>query len=283
MRIEITHSTRYTYSSPVLLEPHSLRVKPRHDAAQQIQTFDLEVFPQPLGRSEFVDLDGNSVIRVWFSEAVPALELKSHSVIDTTRDDPFDFLLQAGATSLPVRWSTQEDRHLAIYRMRRQPSRPVDELVACILDEVGHVTTLFLTTLSRRIAETCRHIRRPMGEPNAPSVTLIRQAGACRDLAVLFLDAARAAGLPARFVSGYLAAAAAEPSLHAWAEVFLPGAGWRGFDPSQGLAVADRHVAVCAAADPGDAYVVDGTFLGSEVVSNLQADIDLHLPLAASA
>lgn len=282
MRIEIIHRTQYAYSSPVVLEPHCLRVRPRYDPLLDVHAFDLEMDPWPAGMSEYVDLDGNSVLRVWFTEPVTKLFLRARMVVETRRSDPFAFLLQASATSLPIRWSLRDDQQLAVYRMRRHPSRPVDDLVAELIDEVGGVTTLFLTGLARRIAASCRQVRRPTGEPNTPSITLMRQSGACRDLAVLFVDAARAAGLPARFVSGYTVAEASDPTLHAWAEVYLPGAGWLGFDPTQGLAVADCHVAMAAAADPRDASMLEGSFLGKDAVSTLSAAVDMRLPLAAS-
>ena len=101
--------------------------------------------------------------------------------------------------------------------------------------------------------------------------------GACRDLAVLFVACCRAVGLAARFASGYAHSETAQPTeLHAWGEVFLRGGGWRGYDPGLGLAVADRHVTVAAAADPRDAAPVTGTFRGDGVTASLAAEIELE-------
>ena len=93
-----------------------------------------------------------------------------------------------------------------------------------------------------------------------------QRQGACRDFAVLFIDACRCVGLAARFVSGYQDAyrSMGKRDLHAWAEVYLPGAGWRGYDPTRGLAVADHHVAVAAAADPQNAAPVTATYRGRQ-------------------
>ncbi|HEV2448249.1 MAG TPA: transglutaminase-like domain-containing protein, partial [Candidatus Sulfopaludibacter sp.] len=110
-----------------------------------------------------------------------------------------------------------------------------------------------------------RHVVREDGPPLPPDVTLREGAASCRDLAVLFCAACRAHRLAARFVSGYERAAAFEEQseMHAWAEVYLPGGGWRGYDPSRGLAVSTGHIAVAAAADPQLAAPIIGAYRGS--------------------
>ncbi len=116
---------------------------------------------------------------------------------------------------------------------------------------------------------------REEGLPKRPSETLASQEGACRDLTVLYLDLCRWQGLAARFVSGYWRGGKASERryLHAWAEVYLPGAGWRGFDPSSGLAVGDDHIAVAASPDPDGAAPVFGTYGGGDI----QAALEWHL------
>ena len=103
-------------------------------------------------------------------------------------------------------------------------------------------TLSFLLALSRQIFQTCRQVIRPYGPPWPSDQTLSSQEGSCRDLAVLFCDACRVMGIAARFVSGYECASAdrQDSYMHAWAEVYLPGIGWRGYDPSRGLAVSNR-------------------------------------------
>ena len=110
-----------------------------------------------------------------------------------------------------------------------------------------------------------RYIIRDVGAPHPAETTLRGQEGSCRDLAVLFCAACRAVGLAARFVSGYERDASLQENgdLHAWAEVYLEGAGWRGYDPSRALAVAASHVAVAASSDPLLASPISGTFRGS--------------------
>jgi transglutaminase-like putative cysteine protease len=132
-----------------------------------------------------------------------------------------------------------------------------DSLVA----QAGNDAQTFVSQLATYVHKTCRQIVREDGEPLAPKDTLARGEGSCRDLTVLYMDMARAAGFAARFVSGYLAGGN-EHELHAWAEVYLPGGGWRGFDPSLGLATADRHIAVASAATPRGAAPVTGSYRG---------------------
>ena len=117
------------------------------------------------------------------------------------------------------------------------------------------------------------------GVPHAPVTTIESGGGACRDLAVLFVECCRAMGLAAQFVSGYVLLDTPEseepPDLHTWGEVYLRGGGWRGYDPSHGLAVADRHVVVAAAAYPVDAAPVTGTYRGKDVGVTLETQVQL--------
>jgi transglutaminase-like putative cysteine protease len=143
----------------------------------------------------------------------------------------------------------------------------------------------FLGELCQRIASTMTQEVRETGGAMPAGQTLALGRGACRDLSVLFMDACRAVGIAARFVTGY---ELGDPSdgdhdLHAWAEVYLNGAGWRGYDPSQGLAVADRHVAVAAAAEPAEAAPTVGSFRGTNVSSTLDTIIRVKVPTYADS
>ncbi len=120
---------------------------------------------------------------------------------------------------------------------------------------------------------------REHGAPRPGEDTLARKEGSCRDLTLLFIEACRSLGIAARFVSGYHAGAPDQGPryLHAWAEVYLPGAGWRGYDPSHGLAVAQQHVAIAAAATPQLAAPVSGKVRGDDFTSSLEAQIDIQV------
>ena len=137
---------------------------------------------------------------------------------------------------------------------------------------VEHNTTAFLMQLADRIHHDFQHVGRFEGEPMAPEQTLAGLSGACRDTAMLFVAACRSQGLAARFVSGYSIhhpPEVTEHELHAWAEVYLSGAGWRGYDPSLGLAVADGHLVLATAPDHILAAPVTGTYRGTGVTSTM--------------
>lgn len=252
MRISVVHSTVYRYDNLVSLGPHIFRLRPREDATQRLLQYAIEVEPQPLGRSELVDLDGNAALEAWFDAPTEQLAVRTSFQVETLRENPFDFVLTAESYDEPLRQA------LSPYLERGLCKEAGD-----LGDGAAHPLD-FLARLSGRLYREFRHITRDGGPPNAPEATLREGAGSCRDLAVLFCAACRARGLAARFVSGYEQAASMERAqMHAWAEVYLPGGAWRGYDPSRGLAVAQGHVALAAAADPRLAAPVAGVYRGA--------------------
>jgi transglutaminase-like putative cysteine protease len=176
--------------------------------------------------------------------------------------------------------SGEFERALAPYQQRFHPDESVTAFAKSVQRDANDQTLPFVTALARRIAERSQPTVRLDGDPQSPGLTLSEGVGACRDLAVLFIDACRAVGLAARFVSGYYVGPVDGDRryLHAWAEVFLPGAGWRGFDPLQGIAVADQHIAVAAAAHPSGAAPISGTLRG--VSSVVSPEVELQIEVA---
>ena len=260
MKIAVTHSTHYRYQGPVYPEPHTFRLRPREDGAQHLLQYALEISPEPAGRTECLDQDGNVVVETWFRNPLLELAVKSSFQVETRRENPFDYVPNGPPAAYPEPLRAA----LAPYREAADVPGPVAEFVRDIGGVRGD-TLPFLTALNRRLFDTFRHVVRDDGPSNPPEVTLRDQEGSCRDLAVLFCSACRTLGIAARFVSGYESGAVfdAQPQMHAWAEVYLRGGGWRGYDPSQGLAVSTGHVAVAAAADPRLAAPVSGTYRGA--------------------
>jgi len=253
VRISVTHAIVYRYSGTVYLEPHTFRLRPREDGAQHVVRHALAISPAPAVRTECMDQDGNVVAETWFDGPVETLSVESAFTVELLRANPFDFLLRD--------YSEGVRASLAAYL--REPAPEVRDFAAAIAVEAGHPLD-FLTALNRHIAREFRYKARETGAAHAAEVTLRTREGSCRDLAVLFADAARARGIAARFVSGYECASRTDQAnMHAWAEVYLDGGGWRGYDPSAGLAVSTGHVAVAAAAEPALAAPVTGTFRGS--------------------
>jgi transglutaminase-like putative cysteine protease len=264
MRISVVHATRYRYSQPVYLEPHTIRLRPREDGSQRLLAFALDITPAPAGRSHSLDQDGNVITHVWFEGLTDELHLNSSFQLETLRDNPFDFLLLAGDRDVPLQYEESLRPALAPY-LGNDHDPAIREFARQIAVEADWHTVACLTALNRKLFQTTRHVRRHDGPPHPPARTLAEREGSCRDTAVLFCAACRAIGIAARFVSGYEREAAVEDNgdLHAWAEVYLQGGGWRGYDPSRGLAVGAAHVPVAAAADATLAAPVSGTYRGN--------------------
>lgn len=276
MRFEVTHASRFRYSRPVFLEPHQVRLCPRWDGAQRVLEFSVEVDPKPAGLSTTLDPEGNTVLEAWFTDLTDQLTITTRFSVETCRSNPFDYLLLAGGQRLPVYYGEDTGRLLQ-YLSPDYGATNVAALADELSQEANGDTTAFLLALNSRLYNGWEVIIREEGAPFAAEETLALKQGSCRDLSVLFIEACRSVGLAARFVSGYQQGDPVQDAryLHAWAEVYLPGGGWRGFDPTLGLAVADAHVAVAATARPADAAPLHGTFRGTGATSELVADIQL--------
>jgi len=278
VRFTVRHQTRYEYSAEVKLGPHVLRVQPRQDGSVHHCQVRLAVEPAPALQTHYVDVEGNAAIGLWFLGSTRFLAVDVQIDAETSRSNPYDFLLTDEALRLPLDYSSAHRVHLEPYLVRAPSSRAVDELVDTLRAASGTKTVAFLDRLNWYLCENVRRIVREDGVPWPPERTLRERRGACRDVATLFIDACRTVGVAARFVSGYqLGDPQCGPRfLHAWAEVYLPGGGWRGYDPTKGLMVSGEHLPVAAAAIPADASPIVGTFIGPAVESNMTADVALR-------
>lgn len=266
MHYHLCHTTTYNYDRPVALTPHLLRLHPRASGDQSMRQHQLVINPQPLNTSLSLDVAGNTVTQIWFppEQLITSLAITATTEVITHRQNPFDYILESWAVEFPLDYPasllSQLQGYLAPLGLAASPDPLVGELAATIQQEVDHNVGLFLTTLTQRIYNRCTYQLRETGQPQVPSITWQNKTGSCRDFTVLFMAACRSVGLATRFVSGYTEG---EPKatkyLHAWAEVYLPGGGWRGFDPTLGLVVADRHIPLAAAALPQDATPIAGS------------------------
>jgi transglutaminase-like putative cysteine protease len=278
MLFTIKHQTRYRYSGPVRLSPQLLRFHPREDGAQRVIDHQLNVAPAPQGKNEHIDLEGNRVTQVWFEHETDHLDIAVSMQVETLRTNTFDFILASEAATLPI--NHEHDLICArAYLERIEPDDAVTAFAAELSLAAERYTLSFLDRLSRRLFSEFTQIHRDMGKPQSPAFTLQSRRGACRDLAVLFVDCCRAEGIAARFASGYQMGnlKSERRHLHAWPEVYLPGAGWRGFDPTHGEAVADTHVTVAAAASARDTMPVSGIFNGGGVSSSLDYTVEIQV------
>ncbi|MFP4354995.1 MAG: transglutaminase N-terminal domain-containing protein [Phycisphaerae bacterium] len=278
MLLHVEHRIELTYSAAVHLEPLTVRLRPRSDDAQQLVHFEMQVQPAPAGTCQALDAEANVVDLLWFSDPVESLQLHVNSRTRTTRRNPWDFILpHAEGLKLPIEYRPHIAARLGPYCRNDNLDPSVARLAETLGDKTGHKTLDFLRHLADTIEPFEKQVRR-LGDPWLAAKTLASRAGTCRDTAVLFIEVCRCVGLAARFVSGYCPSDVADTTeLHAWAEVFLPGLGWRGFDPGLGLAVAENHVALAGGINPAAAAPTEGTYRGTGVSSHLQYHIEMSV------
>ena len=265
-RLYISHVTEYLFSHPVTLLPHRLLLRPRENHNVRIEASNLEILPAHTLQWKRDVLD-NSVAVAAFSEPSDRLRIASSVVIQHYEDNPFDFLVDDYAVIHPFDYSMQERAELAPFQQLVYPSdREMIQrwLIGLSLRWPMETFTL-LDRMNREIAAGfCYRMREEAGV-QSPALTLAANSGSCRDFAALFMEACRYLGLASRFVSGYLFMPASETgnaATHAWAEVYLPGAGWKGFDPTSGEVTGNRHIAVAVANHPEAVPPVAGSYLG---------------------
>jgi transglutaminase-like putative cysteine protease len=278
MKITATHSTVYRYDFPVFLEPHIFRLRPRMSSAQRLLAFDVQISPTPAGTTECLDQDGNLALNAWFGGPTQELRVTSWFTVEMLRENPFDYVIAGESLNLPLWYREPLCAALTPYRQDGHVAESVKQFAQSVAAGAQWNALWFLTALSRQVFQTCLQVTRPYGPPWPSDRTLSSREGSCRDLAVLFCDVCRVMGIAARFVSGYECASAAsqESYMHAWAEVYLPGIGWRGYDPSRGLAVSNGHVAVAAGFDHDLASPVAGWYSGGSP-SQMQASLNLQV------
>lgn len=265
MLFDITHRTTYAYADAVKLTPHVLRLRPRADAHQTLQAFEQIVTPKPQGSARAIDVDGNTIDKLWFDAATDRLKIETRSYVETHLTNPFHFLLEPWAVSLPIDYPTSLRSQLQPYLQHQGFEDAITpQLARDLWSEARGNTVSFVSLACQLIYRECDYILRETGDPFPAGLTWQQKRGSCRDFVVVLAEICRAANLAARFVSGYQAGDpdTTEHHLHAWAEVYLPGAGWRGYDPTLGLAVSDRHIALASSAYPRYAAPVEGSVRG---------------------
>lgn len=278
MHFNVRHTTVYRYSDTVPLGPHVIRLRPRYGAGLHVSRWSMQILPEPVGHTEMIDASGSLADLVWFGAPASELTIVTQFEARTAPANPFGYIVtEPGALRLPARYA-EHNPLLAPYRKPEGRSGPVVRLAAKLARKADGNTQQFLAELASHLAGFEKVIRES-GAPKPPGQTLAERSGACRDLTVLFMEVCRCQGLAARFVSGYWRGSkpGERKYLHAWAEVFLPGAGWRGYDPSIGLAVGDGHVPVASAPDSSGASPIAGSFGGHNVRARMEWTIRIEV------
>jgi transglutaminase-like putative cysteine protease len=275
MRFTVRHETTYRYSVPVQLTRHVVRLTPRPESGRVLWR-TLNAQPEPSARSEHLDQFGNLVTELGFSGSTHALHIDSQFEFETFVPAP----LTPPWAALPW-WGDPQDG-LGLYRSSALADPTVQRFAQELASRVGHAPLAFLDELTHTLLTRTDQRERLAGDAHSAAATLASGQGACRDLAVLFIAVCRCLGMAARFTSGYLAPLGydMQRQLHAWPEVFLPGLGWRGWDPSQGQRVLDAYVPLCAAPHQAATMPVEGGYYFSGSLVNTTLDFKLRISAA---
>lgn len=268
MLLQIDHTTEYRYREPVSLTPHRLRLLPRSSAGIYLLRSELTIQPKSSVRWN-LDLEGNIVGLATFPSLADRLLISSTILIEQKLTNSFDFLLEERALSLPITYEEKEIELLAPFLKERDgdsAGQVGDFLQPFLNGTAANASTLGeLTSLNRAIPAFFRYTERHEEGVRMAWETMALREGTCRDFAHLFMEAARFLGIAARYVSGYLCSSPdsrGESHTHGWCELYLPGAGWRGFDPTNGILAGAHHIAVATSVTAGEIPPVEGSFCG---------------------
>jgi transglutaminase-like putative cysteine protease len=267
-RYKILHRTYYNFSDKVTLGPHYLRLRPRADYDLRVESAILKISP-PATLLWSRDVEGNSVATATFKEPASQLSIESEVMVHQFNEDPLDFLVADYAINYPFTYKPEDLVLLSPYM--DVPDRETKEKLSVWLTNIWQPgepiqTYTLLQKMGTYIYQNLTYRLREEPGVQSAGQTLYSGTGSCRDFATLFMAASRYLGLASRFVSGYLHTPPSSVnygSTHAWAEVYLPGAGWKGFDPTIGEMAGTEHIAVAVARSPEKVPPVEGTFIGT--------------------
>ena len=288
-KVSLTHYTGYTFARPVNVTPHVVRLRPAPHSRTPIEAYSLDVSPANHFINWQQDPFGNWVARLVFPEKIDHLSITVSLVADLMVINPFDFFIEEYAEYFPFDYEPSLKADLAPYL------RPVDDSEQAgiwkqalpALPENGVPTVQFLAGLNSAVHRDVAYDVRMEPGVQTPDETLHRAIGSCRDSAWLLVSLLRKYGLAARFVSGYLVQLAADqkaldgPSgtevdftdLHAWTEVYIPGAGWVGMDPTSALFAGEGHIPLSATPHPSSAAPIEGTTEPVEVTFDFRNEV----------
>jgi transglutaminase-like putative cysteine protease len=278
-RIRISHSTEYHYHEPVTFGPHRAMLRPREGHDVHIASARLEI--ELGGNVRWLrDIYGNSIAVLTFNEPALSLKLLSEVQVDLYDDSPIDCLIDPSAHSYPFQYAANEQVEIIPYRL---PSYPHDgpAVQKWLLDLYGPGqmvnTSDLLNELNTRIYESFQYVRREEPGVQLPCQTLAWGSGSCRDYAVFMMEAARHWGFGARFVTGYIQMGEGQHgATHAWTEIYIPGAGWRGFDPTNNKLVGSEHVSVAVACEHDKASPLSGSWEGpSDAFARMEVSVQV--------
>jgi transglutaminase-like putative cysteine protease len=266
----VRHITTYRYRQPVGFGEHRMMLRPRECHDQRVLEARLEITPKPMNLRWTQDVFGNDVAIARFAGMAQTLRFESTVRLEHFPTDIVDLEIESFARTYPFTYGAEHMPDLAPFLARQFPDRDheLGQWVRALLPNGESTGTLeLLVKLNQTIKLTFSHVARHEKGVQEPLVTLSLRRGSCRDHAVLMIEAVRSLGMAARFVSGYLHLPddndTGGGNMHAWIQVYLPGAGWVDFDPASG-AVGNRDlIRVAVVREPGQAIPLQGTWAGS--------------------
>ena len=272
IKVAIQHHTAYRFDKRVALLPHILRLRPAPHCRMPIQAYSLKVSPENHFINWQQDPFSNYLARLVFPEKSRELIIDVEVIVDMTVVNPFDFFLEESVEHFPFKYDLQLKKDLAPYLQITEKGPLLKELLGQV-DRSKQATINFLVALNQMVQQRVAYLIRMQPGVQSCEETLQFKSGSCRDSAWLLVQLFRHLGLAARFVSGYLVQLKSDqkaldgPSgpeedftdLHAWAEVFIPGAGWLGLDATSGLFAGEGHIPLACTPDPQSAAPITGS------------------------
>src|SRR5215207_2877347 len=266
------HVTHYKYDRPVQLGPQVVRLRPAPHCRSNVISYSLRIEPEQHFVNWQQDPFANYQARLVFPEKTREFKVTVDLVVEMAVYNPFDFFLEPGAQKFPFKYEPELAEELIPY-LQCEPITPLVQQYLEKIERTPKPTIDFLVALNQQVQGDVKYLIRMEPGVQTPEQTLQLASGSCRDSGWLLVQLLRRLGLAARFVSGYLiqlkpdVRALDGPSgtevdftdLHAWCEVFLPGAGWIGLDPTSGLLAGEGHVPLACTPQPSAAAPISGT------------------------
>jgi uncharacterized protein (DUF2126 family)/transglutaminase-like putative cysteine protease len=290
IRVALNHRTRYRFDRPVNIAPHEIRLRPAPHCRTPILSYSLTITPEKQFINWQQDAYGNFVARLTFPEKARELSVEVDLVADMTVINPFDFFVESYAETYPFTYPAQLASELTSYLITEQVGPRFSAWLATLRTQLAArkiTITDFLVEINRQVQKDVAYLVRMEPGVQTCDQTLERGSGSCRDSGWMLVQALRHLGIAARFVSGYLIQLVADlkaldgPSgptsdftdLHAWAEAYIPGAGWVGLDPTSGLLAGEGHIPLACSASPWSAAPV----IGATDICEVQFDFSMKI------
>lgn len=278
IHVALHHVTRYDYDRTINLGPQVVRLRPAAHSRTRILSYSMKVSPGEHFINWQQDPQGNYLGRLVFPEKTDHFEIAVDLVVEMSVLNPFDFFLEEHAENMPFQYDKNLKKELAPYLKRRREEKAYRQYLSTLPLPKGR-TIDWLVALNQKLCNDISYTIRMEPGVQSPGQTLTLKSGSCRDSAWLMVQLLRSFGYAARFVSGYLIQLTSDvkaidgpdgpeadfTDLHAWCEVYLPGAGWIGFDPTSGLLAGEGHIPLACSADPSSAAPIEGALDECEV------------------